>query len=871
MKKKLTRLLSVALATSMLFSSVGVLPAYAQEAMTVSEVATLASSVSILEQGGDLEDAFVKWSPVDGAKGYKAYIKASGGSYEQLDNALIRSYGDYWRADAIVPAGSYTMKIEAVGSDNSSVIASAETTAIEVTAHDRTGYAFDGMSGGVGAYDMNGKLKNEAVVLYITEETKDTIEVDIKTDTKGGTTHCKGLVEILLALKKGAETRPLCFRIVGQVTKMATLDSDKNFKGDICFDIGKKSSKPGITLEGVGDDATAYGWGIRMKNASNIEIRNLGIMWVDSDEGDNIGLQQSNDHVWVHNNDFFYGQAGGDSDQAKGDGALDTKKSTYITMSYNHFFDNGKCCLLGLSEGSTDGYYITYHHNWFDHSDSRHPRIRFYTAHVYNNYYDGNAKYGVGSTLGSSVFVENNYFRNCKYPILTSMQGSDIYDTTKQIYDSANMATFSKEAGGTIKEYGNIMITPHRFINQNNVPTGSDKNGVSHEGQIDAYSASTRDEQVPSSIKSVKGENTYNNFDTKSDFYSYTPDKAEDVPTIVQKWAGRVSGGDFKWTFNNAVDDTDYSVNSALKAKVSTYKTSLKSVGGLDSVSIDMGAVGENTTEAPTETTTKNNTGTTEKPAETTTKNNNTGTTEKPTETTTVQAAGTGKYDFGNSEFLKWNDREMFGEAGVKTVINGLELYYPASGVSSASATAKDGTPLTARMKFNMNSQLPTEEEEEENPLASVMRLKAVKGEVIKVYACSSNGKATKVAFAGNDRKLAYSGSGNSSKKDVTVTEYTVRESGYVYIYVTDSNAYIYKIQVVDAKGEDSSGTNTEVTGDVDGDGVLTVNDAMLVYDYVVNGSNSSVDEVTIKNAFGDVEVTKETAKGILDKVLSSK
>ena len=112
-------------------------------------------------------------------------------------------------------------------------------------------------------------------------------------------------------------------------------------------------------------------------------------MLCDSDEGDDVGLQQGNDHIWVHNCDMFYGNAGGDADQAKGDGALDCKKSTYVTFSYNHFWDNGKCNLLGLSEGTTEGLYITYHHNWYDHSDSRHPRVRYYSAHVYNNYYDG--------------------------------------------------------------------------------------------------------------------------------------------------------------------------------------------------------------------------------------------------------------------------------------------------------------------------------------------------------------------------------------------------------------------------------------------------------------------------------------------------
>ena len=104
-------------------------------------------------------------------------------------------------------------------------------------------------------------------------------------------------------------------------------------------------------FEGVGNDATANGWGLRLKTANYVEVRNLGFMNCDSGEGDNVGLQQANNYIWVHNCDMFYGHAGSDGDQAKGDGALDSKKSNYVTMSYNHFWDTGKSNLVGLSEG----------------------------------------------------------------------------------------------------------------------------------------------------------------------------------------------------------------------------------------------------------------------------------------------------------------------------------------------------------------------------------------------------------------------------------------------------------------------------------------------------------------------------------------
>ena len=154
--------------------------------------------------------------------------------------------------------------------------------------------------------------------------------------------------------------------------------------GDIVIE-NKNTVNSSITFEGVGSDALANGWGLRVKKGSNIEIRNLGFMLTNASEGDNIGLQQDNDYVWVHNCDFFYGSSGSAADQAKGDGAMDAKRSNYVTISYNHFWDTGKSCLLGLSEGTNSGIYATYHHNWFDHSDSRHPRVRYFSTHIYSS------------------------------------------------------------------------------------------------------------------------------------------------------------------------------------------------------------------------------------------------------------------------------------------------------------------------------------------------------------------------------------------------------------------------------------------------------------------------------------------------------
>ena len=528
------------------------------------------AQVTLQNVSGSLESAYAEWNS-DGSDSYNVYYSGAGASNVKVDGSLIRKYGSKFRVDAVgLKAGDYTFKVVSVKGGKEGASTTSKT--VSVKAHDRAGFAFS--NGHVpGAYKADGTLKSGAVVLYVTESTKNTVKLDVVTSSKGAVTECVGLQNILTALKKGYETRPLAIRLIGNVTDPTDTDH-----GDIVIDMGKKEGMA-VTLEGIGNDATANGWGIRVKNAQDVEIRNIGVMNVDSDEGDNIGLQQDNKYVWVHNCDFFYGHAGSDKDQVKGDGALDCKKSTYITFSYNHFWDNGKSNLLGLSEDTTEDLYITYHHNWYDHSDSRHPRVRFYSAHVYNNYYDGNAKYGAGSTLGSSVFMEANYFRNCKYPMMTSMQGSDVYaGGTKR--DDKNNATFSKEAGGVIKAYNNYMEGSYTFISY-----GASKymlkgketaiGDIDSKVDFDAYVVSSRETQVPSSIKSYAGENVYNNFDTdKSVMYSYTADSPEVARNNVIAYAGRVQGGDFKWTFDNSVDDAASEVNQKLKDALMAYKGS---------------------------------------------------------------------------------------------------------------------------------------------------------------------------------------------------------------------------------------------------------------------------------------------------------
>lgn len=265
-----------------------------------------AAGITVKDAAGYNEGAYVEWEPVEGADGYQVYVSKDNATWTLIDDELIRKYPGYFRADALgLTAGTWYLKIEAAKFDankNKGDTVAEEVREVTVVPHDRSGYAWvNGTSSG--AYNEDGSLIANANVVYVTDATKDTVSLNV---TGATTNPCVGIQNILNGYKKGNETKPLVVRVIGSVTNAKDLD-----KGDYVVD----GNAAGITIEGIGEDAVANGWGIRFKHASNVELRNLGFMNRSSEgEKDNVGLQQDNNHIWVHHCDLFYGNAGSAGD-----------------------------------------------------------------------------------------------------------------------------------------------------------------------------------------------------------------------------------------------------------------------------------------------------------------------------------------------------------------------------------------------------------------------------------------------------------------------------------------------------------------------------------------------------------------------------
>lgn len=302
--------------------------------------------------------------------------------------------------------------------------------------------------------------------------------------------------EWLYLREKNKSTTPAIVWLSGTFTK-----DDGRSTNSPWFDIKRTSN---ISIYGT-DDFVMENVGFFLNEAKNIIIRNVYIKMPKADNGaDGISMQES-ENVWVDHCTFESVNQTHDYE----DGSCDVTHATRaVTVSWSRFIKTQKTCLVGHSNGATadKDITVTFHHNYFDNSSSRHPRVRFGRAHVYNNFYDGCTTYGAGSAYGAMVLVEHNCFDGVALP-------TDICTYPAKPSGSSWVSNLQGSVAGFLYECYNVYLNnPSNF------------RGPFTNVEYTSYNGATIAEPY-----------TYDDFKPA---YSYVVDEAARIPEIVPSGAG---------------------------------------------------------------------------------------------------------------------------------------------------------------------------------------------------------------------------------------------------------------------------------------------------------------------------------------------
>lgn len=413
-------------------------------------------AVTAVSAGGKNETLYAVFSGLtDADVNSVSYTGTASGTLTGDDlTYLVRDTDAGLRVDIPgVPAGTYDLTL---ATSKGTIVQSG----IPVSAQDRSGYAHFQYKEGVGAYQDSGVLKPDAVILYVTDENKDSVSVTSKDgttvrgignilnsagqDAGGGKTSGGSTVTNTnsgIIRKLAEDGTPLVIRIIGDVTAPygLTAYNTTDFggaKGDNGFMARMKSGKD-ITIEGIGTDACIDGWGFHFicEDAApdlgkSFEVRNLTFRNVPEDAVGMEGVQAGDtvtasvERCWVHHNEFFVPNIANpaESDKKQGDGACDFKRGQYFTNSYNLYNGYHKTNLVGANDSNLQ-YNISFHHNYWKDCAARGPMARNANIHIYNNIYEHQTDVGQDARANSYFFSEYNLFENCDDCTVTKSGG----------------------------------------------------------------------------------------------------------------------------------------------------------------------------------------------------------------------------------------------------------------------------------------------------------------------------------------------------------------------------------------------------------------------------------------------------------------
>lgn len=385
-------------------------------------------------------------------------------------------------------AGKYTLTVTAGDKDYTA-------KDLEVQAHDRSGFAHYNYTEGVGAYNDDGTLKDNAIVLYVTDQNKNEVVLSSKDEYRemtvtgiGNILNSNNSKKNLFLLRAIAlfDKKPLVVRFLGTVTAPEGVSEFKqgSSNGGMVYML----SGTNITLEGIGPDATIQGWGFSFgadKNdakeglAKNFEVRNLSFKEVPEDcvevtgrdNGSSATLEVPVTHAWVHNCAFYRPsdiQNPAEADKKQGDGALDFKFGEYMTSSYNYFDSCHKTSLIGGDDKNLQ-YHVTWHHNYWKNVESRAPLARQADMHIYNNLYEGQTSYCMSLRANTYIFSEYNTFLGCKDPVKDEGSGgvcksfSDVFTDCTGV-NNAKIVAGKTDTVTSANKFANFDTNPDSYV-----------------------------------------------------------------------------------------------------------------------------------------------------------------------------------------------------------------------------------------------------------------------------------------------------------------------------------------------------------------------------------------------------------------------
>lgn len=208
-----------------------------------------------------------------------SYMREGDTEYTELDGNLMIALGD--KIDCYIlgiKKGNYSIKIEA---ENETTTASKVYEGVFVDSQDRSGYAHFGSTEGVGAYNDDGTLKDDAKIVYVTNENKNTVTCEIE-----GTEYV-GLVNILQAQYKSQT--PMLIRVIGKITTNQwnyknvepRLSNGSNatadfFENTFSTEYGENLANLIVKMKGNGGGAKTYNYRTTAEGLTEVRLTNGG-------------------------------------------------------------------------------------------------------------------------------------------------------------------------------------------------------------------------------------------------------------------------------------------------------------------------------------------------------------------------------------------------------------------------------------------------------------------------------------------------------------------------------------------------------------------------------------------------------------------